>query len=251
MSDEEWREIEREVKSGDLGAAKRYAAYLRRRGELIRNLPNIPPIPIEIQYSRIHGRLIIYPQSTTELLFQTPDYLSEEITTEQPLQINNVAYRFRGRYYFYEDLGWTPHTPETVAHARGHRSHDVAQEPVSYWLPRPEYSSGICVSCDKTGIKSQFDLRTVAYRRSIDHGVFPEVGRPASAAAIRALNAYLIGIIPQWIGDHTEIMRQAQLVYLQRIKKRLNQRLLELYQEKDNLEQQLGQAIIEELNLED
>jgi len=211
--DQGLRELRRQALLGDPTAALQYF-YALKRSELQSKPASVGPTIVQIQYSRLRGSVEITPLSGTQIYFISP---SEPNTyggrSQMPTTIYNVDYYLRCSYYYYPELGWTPHSPEQVAHAQEHYSQHIKEMKQQEWsgpgtwpdertlqwyLQRPGVESP-CFSCGSFAGSHTFHATRI--NRHEDMGI----------SAIQLLNPALTQLALEFSEQYPDLMLQAEL----------------------------------------
>jgi hypothetical protein len=243
--DQHLRELRRQALAGDPTAALQYF-YALKRAEPRHDLPSVAPVIINIQRPRMRGPIEIQPLSGTRIYFTSPSAPNAYGGYSQiPLSIFNVDYYIRCDYYYYPELGWTPHSPGQVTHAKEHflsRSSDIhhSGEPrtLAWYLQRPG-SSRQCFSCgSSSGAYTFFATRINRHE---------EMGE----AGVRLLNPTLAQLAQEFAEQHPDLMLEAELQYLNDEVTSLDSDIEKERARLTGLEQQLAALVIRELQAEE
>lgn len=209
--DQQLRELRRQALAGDPIAALQYF-YALKRSEPRTSRSSLDGVTVQIQRPWLRGPLLVMPINQTQINFVSPSAPNAYGGRGQvPTNIYSVDYFLRCNYYYYPELGWTPHSPDQVAHAQKHYDDllrnttvlrpDQQDRSLRWYLQRPGRDEQ-CFSCgDPLGSPGFYATRV-------------DRREPMGQAAINLLNPVLTQLAQDFSEQHPELMLQAELRYL-------------------------------------
>lgn len=214
-SDAEIRKLERRAsESGDLQDALRLY-WVRRRAEGPREYMDFPSYRIELP--RL-GPVLLAPQGDSIRVLSPPGPGHDP----EPVTVNRVEYRVSGSYHFFPELGWVPLRPDQLQRflesplGLGPRK-DPSFDPTSRWL-------------------NTFALYRVG-----------QMGAYATDAAYKKFMKAMDKAIKDWIDDHPEEMALGHAISANNAIWRAQEEYENLHEQIADLEQLIGESVLDEL----
>ena len=231
--DNKLRELERAALSGDFDAAYRFYIHQLRSGVVRSRLSgpgqSYQEAVVDFEARNFNGPLKFTVSSETHIIvsvMQEPDEYGG--LRRVPVYINGVPYRIYKNLYYYSDAepwNWIFNDPESVQWAR----QEFQQSSTPHWR---------------------------SWQDALDSDVSGSITRvpnndPPTQSALRLVNEILPRVVSSWANQNPELLRKAGLADTNNNRIDLEGELQHIEQQAQELRDQIGRLVIDELRLQD